>query len=389
MTQDVTGKYGSARIFTNSIEGSALDQIRVLLEHPIAEGCRVRIMPDVHGGKGCVIGYTSTLNDKVVPNLVGVDLGCSVAAWKLPDTKIDFEDFDEFVRDVVPSGFSIHAHEPPNLTEVVEFCGERLGPFEGRIQEIVSRYADPASFDQHHARVMLSLGTLGGGNHFIEIDKDQDGAFWLVIHSGSRNFGLQVATHYQKLAVQKHLGSMRGLEYLDGELAHEYLEAAGVAQKYALINRSLMADSLLTYFNSDVTLREKIESVHNYIDLEHRIVRKGAISAQLGERVIIPLTMADGCVIGTGKGIEDWNWSAPHGAGRIMSRTKAKESIDLDVYRKRMREAHVWSSCISKGTLDESPMAYKRPKAILEALSETVDIEQTMKPVYNFKAGGE
>lgn len=389
MTQDVTGKYGSARIFTNSIEGSALDQIRALLEHPIAEGCRVRIMPDVHGGKGCVIGYTSTLNNKVVPNLVGVDLGCGVAAWKLPVTRIDFDDFDEFVRDVVPSGFEIHAVPPPNTEEVIEFCGESYDGLVGRVEVIVRRYADDDTFDQHYSRVIRSIGTLGGGNHFIEIDKDQSGAFWLVIHSGSRNFGLQVATHYQKLAVQKHLGSMRGLEYLDGALADEYLEAAGVAQKYALINRSLMADSLLAFFDSDVAHCEKIESVHNYIDLEHRIVRKGAISAQLGERVIIPLTMADGCVIGTGKGIEDWNWSAPHGAGRIMSRTKAKESIDLDVYRKRMREAHVWSSCISKGTLDESPMAYKRPKAILEALSETVDIEQTMKPVYNFKAGGE
>jgi RNA-splicing ligase RtcB len=242
--------------------------------------------------------------------------------------------------------------------------------------------------DERLAKVWKAVGTLGGGNHFVEIDKGDDKSVWLVIHSGSRNFGLRIATYHQKIAIA-HLGKMGGLEYLEGDERDQYVADMKVAQVYAALNRRVMAHVLLDYFDQKLADTSIIESVHNYINFEDSVIRKGAISAHAGEKVIIPLTMADGCIIGTGKGIEDWNFSAPHGAGRVMSRRKAKETLDLDHYRKVMREAHVWSSCVCKDTLDEAPMVYKRPKGIVESIQETVDVEMVMKPIYNFKAGGE
>jgi RNA-splicing ligase RtcB len=281
------------------------------------------------------------------------------------------------------------------IPRAFDYCGQKYFDnrvsFERAVRDTVHRLEVDSSateVDDRLVKVWCSSGTLGGGNHFIEIGKDEDGIYWLTIHSGSRNFGLRVATHHQKVAIKNCHGSMGGLEYLEGDDRDTYVNDMKVAQVFAQLNRKVMALALGEYLGFVDIPASTIESVHNYINFEDGIVRKGAISAHAGEWVTIPLTMADGCVIGRGKGLEDWNYSAPHGAGRVMSRGQAKKKIDLDHYRKVMREAHVWSSCVGKGTLDEAPMAYRRAKGIVERIKETVDIEKMVKPVYNFKAGG-
>lgn len=420
---NLNGKYGSATIFTDDIEQVAMSQIINLLNQPMAEGANVRIMPDVHAGAGCVIGYTAKMTDKIVPNLIGVDIGCGVASWHLGSQhKIgqSFDKLDRIIKTYVPSGRNVHSGKPKwdRIESVYKSLDTRISFSD--FQDEVARISKLTSQDE--ARVWQSLGTLGGGNHFIEVDLDSNNDLWLTIHSGSRNFGLKIAKHHQTVAenslfsmskeeydskveeikktkkgkgIEVAINALRreasqkgkatGLEYLEGLEADAYYRDMNIAQLYAQLNRRLMAYEVLTR-RYKLDYFEPVESVHNYINFKDGIVRKGSISAHFGEKVIIPLNMADGVILGTGKGNEDWNYSAPHGAGRKMSRSKAKQSIRLEDFQKIMKSKNIWTSTADKSTLDEAPQAYKRAEDIIALLEDTVDIEVHMEPVYNFKA---
>lgn len=377
---EIKGKYNAIKIFNDYIEETALSQLYELMSQPMSEYAKIRIMPDVHAGAGCVIGYTSTLINKIVPNLIGVDIGCGVCGWNLGKIDIDFEALDKFIRKLIPCGRGVHE----NLKQLNLFAA--LGCYKSmRInhKDFVEKVAEICEKqDQDLNRVMRSLGSLGGGNHFIEINEDDDGNKWLVIHSGSRNFGLKVANWHQKKA-NSIMGKRGGLAYLEGNDAFDYFDDMEVAQKYAQVNRRVMGRVIVEEFFK-IKHFEPVESVHNYINFDDKIIRKGAISAHYNEKVLIPLNMADGTILGIGKGNEDWNYSAPHGAGRTMSRRKAKESVDLQDFKDIMEG--VWTSCVSKHTLDESPFAYKDAKDIVRYLEPAVDIISHMKSVYNFKA---
>ncbi len=374
---EIEGQYAKAKIFTNEVEDSAMSQIYALLNSPVSEGAKIRIMSDVHAGAGCVIGYTASLTKKVIAALVGVDIGCGVSAWKLGKRSVvgeKFDKLDEAIRKLIPSGFHVRSEiYKDNIT------GDKV---------VVADTVDVANkTSQDVNRVLLSIGSLGSGNHFCEIDKDDDDFLWLVIHSGSRNFGLKVANWHQQTAYKDRGGKFGGLAHLEGAHAQNYMDDMAVAQKYASLNRQVMGYEILTNFYKLVPKNlDYIESVHNYINLEDNIIRKGAISAHEGEKVIIPLNMADGIILGVGKGNDDWNCSAPHGAGRKMSRSGAKKNIQLADFQKIMKTRKVWSSCVSKKTLDESPQAYKKARDIIKYLEPTVDITCHMKPVYNFKS---
>lgn len=372
------------KVFANNIEPSALQQIYALKEHPAFEGQKIRIMPDVHFGVGCVVGFTSTFGDKIVPAIIGVDIGCGVDAHfvgrlstSLQECVLGdslFSDFDEFVRKNVPAGFNDHPHD-----STVKLPLE-MYEFKTRVMETCARTG------QVYSKVIRSLGTLGGGNHFIElaVDEQQDG-LWLVIHSGSRGFGNHVAQYYQNLALKKN-GPLSGREWLDGSDMNDYVEDMAIAQWYAQVNRQMMSAALGVFFPPRAygDTFQPVLSVHNYINFKDKIIRKGAISAHVGERVIIPFNMRDGSIIAEGVGNEDWNCSAPHGAGRIMSRGQAKRSVAMDDFRSSM--AGIWSSSISEETVDESPMVYKDKDEIMGLLEPTVKIIHYLKPVYNFKA---
>lgn len=377
---ELNGAFGKAKIFTDTIEKSVEDQIQTLLDHPVADKACVRIMPDCHAGAGCVIGFTAKLTDKVVPNLIGVDIGCGVCAWKLPEiNSIDYPEFDTTIRKLIPSGHQVRGSVHPEIDRIA-LKNDGFEGFEKKVNRIVNRTK------QDESRVWRSLGSLGGGNHFIEVDRDEKGAYSLLIHSGSRNFGLQVAGWHQKKAVSR-LGKMKGLEYLEGEDKKQYLDDMHTAQEYAARNRRIMGYEIITaFFNLPFGELPLIESVHNYISFSDETIRKGAISAHNGEEVIIPLNMAEGCVIGRGKGNRDWNNSAPHGAGRRLSRGQAKKMVSLEDFQKVMKDSSVWSSCVGEKTLDESPQAYKKSKQLLDDLHPSVDVTSFLKPVYNFKA---
>jgi RNA-splicing ligase RtcB len=380
----IRGKFNSAVVFTGSIEKTCEDQIRSFLDHELFSESRVRVMPDVHVGSGAVIGFTATLAERVIPNMIGVDIGCGVSAWKIGKRKMAFDKLDKFIRKHIPAGMAVRRETYSRLESVFDrtFKKESGRSFQSFMHTV---HGMCNSFGQNVDHVMCSIGSLGGGNHFIEVDKDQDKNLWLVIHSGSRNFGLKVAEFYQQKALRSTPGDSK-IKYLEGDSAREYLVHMNAAQDYARLNRKVMGTIITEqFFKMDEPEQEFIESVHNYISFRDLVIRKGAISAHNGERVIIPFSMADGAVIGRGKGNEDWNFSAPHGAGRKMSRKKAKESLDLDRFRKVMK--NVWSSCIDKDTLDESPMAYKKAKEIIASLEDTIVIENRLMPVYNFKAG--
>ena len=366
------GKYAGCKIFTDEVEETAISQVYNMLNSIVFDGCNIRIMPDIHAGAGTVIGFTSTITDKIIPNVIGVDIGCGVDAWKLANREIDFQMLDDFIRNNIPYGYNVH----DTVLDFDAFLDDEHKYFKDEVEIIC------ASTKQKYHRVLKSLGSLGGGNHFIEIDKDQNGDYWLLIHSGSRNFGLQIATYYQKIAVA-NMGKCNRLEYLEDNYAEEYLRDMKVAQFYADLNRKLMGHLILNDY-LEMPTTEYVSSVHNYISFDDHIIRKGAISAHKDEKVVIPWNMKDGAIIGTGLGNEDWNCSAPHGAGRTMSRSKAKKEIKLEDFEQCM--SNVWSSCISSGTLDEAPQAYKSYKKIQDALSETVRIDYQLKPVYNFKA---
>lgn len=366
---EISGKYGSAKVYANTVEDSAMAQIVELCNSPLAEGSSIRIMPDVHAGSGCVIGLTMTITDKVCPNLVGVDIGCGVDAiyFETPES-IDFEKLDQVIRENVPSGFAIHNEDQAFSVDFEDElnCGKYI----------------------NLNRAYKSLGTLGGGNHFIEVNKStkNENGYWLMIHSGSRNVGLQVATYYQNRARElcaNMTGVSKALSYLEGDILEKYMFDIDVMQQYAVCNRMTIYEEIFS--SMGWWIRSHISSIHNYIDHDNNILRKGSVAAYKGESLVIPLNMRDGSLICVGKGNADWNFSAPHGAGRIMSRSEAKLSVSMGDYKEAMKG--IYTTCVSESTLDESPMAYKDFSEIESIVGDTVDIVERVVPVYNFKAG--
>ena len=364
----VRGKYNEAKIYTDGLEPTAESQIKALCDQAYMAGSRVRIMPDVHAGKGCTIGTTLTIGDYVVPNLVGVDIGCGMLTVQLKVRRLDLPKLDSFIRENIPAGRMVR---------------ERPHRSHGRI--------DLEELHCYHKvdtrRAKESLGTLGGGNHFIEVDRDDEGLLYLVIHTGSRNLGLQVAEHYQKRAYSAIGGKQQKeipyeLAPLTGEDKDEYLADMSLMQRYAALNRQIIKEVILD--GMKLHEQDSFTTIHNYIDTDDMILRKGAVSAKRGEKLLIPFNMRDGSLICTGLGNEEWNCSAPHGAGRRFSRREAENSFTLAEFEKEMGD--IFTTSVSKGTLDECPMAYKSMDDILPYIDDTVRIEKRIRPIYNFKA---
>lgn len=400
-TLEIKGKVNTAICYARVIEDGAIEQIRRMCDYELTQNSRVRIMPDVHAGKGCTIGTTMTVKDKVCPNIVGVDIGCGMYTVKLADKEIDFEKLDEAAH-FIPSGMNVWDGRKEKFDFTTLRCFRSL---------------------KDSRRLQRSLGTLGGGNHFIEVDKSSDGTYFLVIHSGSRNLGKQVAEIYQNLAVDLHKGKedyFRQKDYiiktfkesgrrkeiqaelkklkdnyetkvcevpedicwLYGEFLEDYLHDVEICQQFAKRNREKIAEVIFEM--TGLVPLESFHTIHNYIDTDEMILRKGAIAAHKGEKVLIPINMRDGSVIAVGKGNPEWNYSAPHGAGRIMSRMTARDTLNLDEYKSAMEGIYTTSVC--EATIDEAPMAYKSLDDIIDVIRESVDIVDIMKPVYNFKA---
>jgi RNA-splicing ligase RtcB len=361
------GKYGAAKVFTDTVEQSAISQIYNLLSQDFVIGSKIRIMPDVHAGSGCTIGTTMTISDKVVPNLVGVDIGCGMEAVLLKDKRVELGQLDKAIHQYIPAGFQIRK-EPHHLNNEINLTALRC-----------ANHVDLV-------RASLSIGTLGGGNHFIELDSDEEGQLYLVVHSGSRNLGKQVCDHYQRSAAKelKRTGNRadKVLAYLEGALFDDYLHDMAIIQRYANVNRRAIVKELEKRVKFSID--GQFTTIHNYIELDTMILRKGAISAREGERVLIPMNMRDGSLICVGKGNEDWNFSAPHGAGRLMSRSDAKMSFTVTEYEKAMQG--IYSSTVNRSTLDEAPFAYKPMEEIIANIGDTADIIKTIKPLYNYKA---
>lgn len=361
----IKGKHNTAIVFTDNIEKDTIEQIRTLCDQEFVKDSKIRIMPDVHFGIGCTIGTTMTIQDKVVPNLVGVDIGCGVEVVKLKDTHIELEKLDQLIYKKIPSGFNIrktpHAYNQWIAIDDLKYKNK---------------------MDINRAR--LSVGTLGGGNHFIELNKDSEGNIYLVVHSGSRNIGNQVASHYQKEATKiNRKGVAKTLEYLEGALFDDYIHDMKIMQEYATVNRKAITDEIIQGMGFGVV--ERFTTIHNYIDTENMILRKGAVSSKKDELFLIPINMRDGSIICRGKGNPDWNFSAPHGAGRVMSRREAKSSLDLGNYKKTMQG--IYTTSVSRQTLDEAPAAYKPIDEIVENTADTLEIVDRIIPIYNFKAG--
>lgn len=363
------GEYGSAKVFAEDLEDGAKDQIINLLNQDFIEGSKVRIMPDVHQGMGCVIGFTADMGDKVIPNIVGVDIGCGMLTVELGEIDIDLPKVDRIISNKIPSGRNIHKNSKYEFDKL-------------RDLHIFSKL-------RNIRRLERSLGSLGGGNHFIEIGEDSKGSKFLVIHSGSRNLGNQVARLYQNLAINlcKKLDTTypKDLCFLTGKHRDQYLHDMKICQEYASINRETMADIILSsLFKKNLTEFSSFQTIHNYIDFKDNIVRKGAISAYEGEKILIPINMRDGSIIAIGKGNKDWNYSAPHGAGRVLSRTEARQELELGAFKKAMEG--VYSTSVHQGTLDESPSAYKSLDDIVNSIGETAKVVDIIKPIYNFKS---
>lgn len=393
---EVKGQYTDAVIYTNNPQEGAIMQIEELVNQSFMQGAKVRIMPDYHAGKGCVIGTTIALNDRVVPNLVGVDVGCGVLVSEIGKGKIDFNKLDETIRQFVPSGNAIH--ENADKANAKEMYSNEAFIARGLQDDYTNR----------------SLGTLGGGNHFIELAQDDMGMHYLLIHTGSRYVGAKVASWHQKRAFEslQHEDLMgkinqlkeqgrhqeiqamiqafklenpvvpKDLAYLEGNLFTDYIADMKLAQQFARDNRKLIAQIIAEYMKWDFSAQ--FDSVHNYIDTDSMILRKGAVRAAKGEQLVIPMNMRDGSLICVGKGNAEWNESAPHGAGRIYSRTAALKNLSMDDFTKTM--SGIWTTSVSEETLDEAPMAYKPMQEIVEQIGETVDIQKHVMPVYNFKA---
>ena len=396
---EIKGQVNTAICFAKIIEDEAIEQIRRMCDYEFTAGSRIRIMPDVHAGKGCTIGTTMTVKDKAVPNIVGVDIGCGMYTVNLGQVEIDMEQMDGAAH-FIPSGLNVWEGRKERFDLLDLRCYRGL---------------------KDARRLERSLGTLGGGNHFIEIDQAADGTKYLVIHSGSRNLGKQVAEFYQRLAIdlskgkeeyfarrdaliaeykaagrrkeiEKALKELRWEEhdstipedlcFVYGQYLEDYLHDVEICQRFARRSRELMAEIILQWLGIEAV--DAFHTIHNYIDTDEMILRKGAIAAHEGEKVLIPINMRDGSVLAIGKGNPDWNYSAPHGAGRIMSRTAAKENLDLDEYRREMEG--IYTTSVNEATLDEAPMAYKSLSDIIDVISESVDVIEVLKPIYNFKA---
>ena len=396
---EIKGKFNTALCYATVVEDEAIEQIKRMCDYEFTEGSRIRIMPDVHAGKGCTIGTTMTIKDKAVPNIVGVDIGCGMYTVNLGRVDIDFERLDAAAH-FIPSGMDVWESRQESFDLQGLICYRELNDTK---------------------RLERSLGTLGGGNHFIEVDEAADGTKYLIIHSGSRNLGKQVAEHYQSLAIELSKGkeeyfkqrdeiirtykeqgrkseiqaALKALSwerkeplmpedlcFLYGKYIEDYLNDVEICQRFARRNREKMAEILLE--RTGISAGEAFHTIHNYIDTGEMILRKGAIAAHKGEKVLIPINMRDGSVLAVGKGNPDWNYSAPHGAGRIMSRSAAKDTLSLDEYIKAMEG--VYTTSVNEETLDEAPMAYKSLEDIIDVIKESVDVIEVMKPVYNFKA---
>ena len=363
---ELQGKYNTAKVFTDNVEQEAISQIINLLNQEFVSGSQIRIMPDTHAGAGCTIGTTMTISDKVVPNLVGVDIGCGMEAVILRDEHVELQKLDKAIHRLIPSGFDTRSSPHPYMSEV-------------DLSKL--RCVRSVTLD----RAELSLGTLGGGNHFIELDRDDEGRLYFVVHTGSRNLGKQVAEFYQNAAAKDLQGRVkvdRNLAFCEDALFDDYLHDMSIVQRYADWNRRAISREIVKEMKFKVD--EQFTTVHNYIDLGSMILRKGAISAKDGERVLIPMNMRDGSLICVGLGNPDWNYSAPHGAGRLMSRSAAKQSITLTQFEKAMEG--IYSSTVNKSTIDEAPFAYKPMDEIVANIGDTAEIVKTIKPLYNFKA---
>lgn len=396
----VKGKKSESLIYTDMVESEAIEQVRRLCDYDFTEGSNIRVMPDVHVGKGCTIGFTMTITDKIVPNLVGVDIGCGMETVEISNKNIELQKLDKLIYEKIPYGKNIRDEAHKFADDV---CLEDLKCLkEGNISL---------------SRAYKSLGTLGGGNHFIEVAKDDEGRIYVVIHSGSRHLGVQVAEYYQELAFKrlnknskkdieekikelKKLGRQKEIEieikkmksenkseiprelsYLEDEDMKNYLHDMKIVQEFARLNRIAMIDELIRGMKLKVV--DRFTTIHNYIDTKNNILRKGAVSAQEGEKLLIPINMRDGSLICMGKGNKEWNYSAPHGAGRLKSRSGAKSSFTLSEFKKQMQG--IYTTTVSQDTLDECPMAYKPIESILENISDTVDVIKRIKPIYNFK----
>lgn len=395
----IRGAYNTAKCFCKTLEPQARQQIQQVCDQRAFADSNIRIMPDVHAGVGCTIGTTMTLTDKVVPGMVGVDIGCGMETVKLKETHIDFDELDHVIRTYIPSGHAIRSQPHP--------LAKQLDLHELRCAKQIDI-----------KRAQCSIGTLGGGNHFIEIDRGEDGALYLVVHSGSRHLGVETASFYQKAGwkalqrgyqplVQEAMRQLKAqgreqdiarttaqikreytpdvpkeLAYVSGELFADYIHDMKLVQQFAIYNRQAMVQAILQ--NMHVTCIDAFSTIHNYIDTDAMILRKGSVSAKRGETLLIPINMRDGSLICVGKGNKDWNESAPHGAGRLMSRTDAKQTLTLEQFQQSMRG--IYTTCVQQSTLDESPMAYKNMDEIVEQIAPTADIVQRIRPVYNFKA---
>lgn len=399
---ELKGKYNEAKIFTDVVDETSISQVLLLLNQEFVSGSKIRLMPDIHAGAGCTIGTTMTVTDKIVPNLVGVDIGCGMETIKIKEDHIELQKLDKLIYNKIPSGF--------------------------HVREKTHRYFDETNLEDllcykyiDYKRAEKSLGTLGGGNHFIEANKDEEGNIYIVVHSGSRHLGLEVANYYQEEGYKRLNGSSkkdidsliirlkaqgrereiqksitalkntkrtdipRQLAYVSEELFEQYIHDMKIIQKYAALNRQAMMDEIVKGMKIHVI--EQFTTIHNYIDTEAMILRKGAVSARKGEKLLIPINMRDGSLVCIGKGNNDWNQSAPHGAGRLMSRSAAKESFTVSEFKNQM--SGIYTTSVSKDTLDECPMAYKGMDDIVNNINDTVDILQVIKPIYNFEAGGD
>jgi len=395
----IQGRYNTALCYTPALEDAARAQIQAVCDRPEFAGCRIRIMPDVHAGKGCTIGTTMTIRDKIVPGMVGVDIGCGMETVELAEGEIDFGKLDALIRKEIPYGREVR-RKPHALSGEIDLTQLRCA---GQV---------------HLDRAMCSIGSLGGGNHFIEVDRAEDGKLYLVVHSGSRHLGTEVADYYQDEGrralwgganhqiqaviaqlkaegrfqeIQKTVQALRKehsldipkeLAYVEGQLLDDYIHDMKIVQRFAALNRKAMTDVILAGLG--LTQVEAFTTIHNYIDTDAMILRKGSVSAKAGEKLLIPINMRDGSLICIGKGNEEWNCSAPHGAGRLMSRRAALSALSMEEFQREMEG--IYTTCVLPGTLDESPMAYKGMDEIVAQIGPTAEILQRIRPVYNFKA---
>ena len=395
----IQGLYNTAVCYTPELEELAANQIKAVCDQAEFAGCKIRIMPDVHAGKGCTIGTTMTIQDKIVPGMVGVDIGCGMETVELAEQEIDFDKLDALIRKEIPYGREVR---------------DTLHALNAEIDLTQLRCADQVNLN----RAMRSIGTLGGGNHFIEVDRSEDGRLFLIVHSGSRHLGTEVAEYYQNEGrralwgganyqiqkviaqlkaegrfkeIQKTISALRtehelsipkDLAYVEGKLFEDYIHDMKITQQFAMLNRKAMVDVIMT--SMGFTAVEAFTTIHNYIDTDAMILRKGSVSARAGEKLLIPINMRDGSLICVGKGNQDWNCSAPHGAGRLMSRRAAFNVLSMEEFKREMEG--IYTTCVLPDTLDESPMAYKNMDEIIDQIGPTAEIVERIRPVYNFKA---